>query len=150
MPDNTTVNILIDVLAKTDQLQRAYNLFHEMVDRCSIPDFYTYTIVIWSLGQKGKVDEAVELVNEMAAKGYQPEIVTYSILIDAYGKAEDWDEAMQLFERAKGMADAVIYNSIMDGAIKKGDVHASSNLFEQMEAKTCILKFKQKKKSTTF
>merc|ERR1719352_736649 len=69
--------------------------------------------------------------------GVTPDLITYSTVIKGYCVTGDLEQAIQLFTlmRKRGvMPDAVLFNSIMDGAARKQMTSLVEQVFNDMES----------------
>ena len=68
--------------------------------------------------------KAGALLSDMQQDSCQPNTITYSSLAKGYCACSDWNSAFSLFHKMVGLgleADAVIFNTLLDGCVQKGN-----------------------------
>jgi len=65
----------------------------------------------------------------------EPDLISFSTILKGYCHNGELDKALQVAEsmKARGLrSDELVYNTLMDGCVKVGDVSAGLGLFEEM------------------
>ncbi|KAK1313543.1 hypothetical protein QJS10_CPA06g02498 [Acorus calamus] len=140
-PSSVTYNVLIDGYGKAGDVQSAVS-FYERMKLCGCsPDVVTYTSLIDGYCRNGFVDESMKLWIEMKERRISPNVYTFAVLINALCK-ENWlREARELLVELKWRRDILprpfIYNPVVDGFCKAGDVDEANMIVAEMEEKGC-------------
>merc|ERR1719163_1761801 len=146
---------MVEACVANGAVDDAIKAFSDM--KTTIPDFATpastYQTLIRVLVQRKQQDKALEVYEDMRESKVQPNLATFNALIDVCarnGSVEksgqlfrdmcvhgDLEQAIQLFTlmRKRGvMPDAVLFNSIMDGAARKQMTSLVEQVFADMES----------------
>jgi pentatricopeptide repeat protein len=83
-PDIVAYTTVIHGFFKEDEIAKACDLFHEMVQQGIRPDVATYNCIIDALCKVRAMDKAEEILREMVEKGVLPDTITYTSLIHGY------------------------------------------------------------------
>ncbi|CAH1435592.1 unnamed protein product [Lactuca virosa] len=142
LPDKVTYNTLLDGFFRVGNVKKAHELLQEMliIDgfSCS-PDVVTFTSVIEGYKKLGEVSKAFKILDEMSRRNLHPNIRTFSILINALCKEGRLNEAHDLLQELNKRDDiapkAFIYNPVIDGFCKAGNVDKANVIFKEMEEK---------------
>lgn len=121
---------LIVLLGKSGQIQRAHQLFHEMVEEGCGPSAELYTALLAGYCRAGLIDEAFSILEQMKTLPQcQPDVFTYSSLIKASVDALRFDLVEALYE---DMADRlVVPNTVTQNIVLSG--YGKAGKFDQME-----------------
>ncbi|XP_031247371.1 pentatricopeptide repeat-containing protein At5g39710-like [Pistacia vera] len=159
-PNVVTYNIIIDGLCKAGLVEKARQLFLElMMQRGVDPDIYTYSILMNSYCLVDRIIDARELFDSITRNGYRPDVVcytkvkdarnlvgvmqlngafpnswTYSIFIDGLCKNGCVLEAVEMFYTLvdnKFAIDLTSLNSLIDGLCKTGRFETALGLFQK-------------------
>jgi len=107
--DNNLINLLIRMLSKFGDIDRAYNLFMRFKNS-SITT--TWTTMIHGLGLNGRGKQAIDVYFEMLkSTNFQPDAVTFTSLLTACSHSGLVCEAMNLYESMKqyGVEPAIVH-----------------------------------------
>jgi len=118
-------------------LKNALFLFREMPVEGVPYNTITYNSMLDACVKCGDLPTAEGLLREMKApeSTLEPDLITFSTLLKGYCNVGELDKALQVAEAIKGCGlrcDELVYNTLMDGCVKAGDVSAGIGLFEEM------------------
>lgn len=107
-PNDITINTSLDILIKSGEIDKAWELFEKMESKYSVkPDKYSYSTIIKALKYKPDADK----------------------LEKAFGIIEFLKEDTQSLAN-----DEIIFNCLIDVCIKLGDIEKAEKLFQDMKA----------------
>ncbi|XP_065858043.1 pentatricopeptide repeat-containing protein At4g22760 [Euphorbia lathyris] len=95
--DDHLITALIDLYAKCGNIDKAYELFHDLKEK----DVVAYSAMILGCGINGKAADAVKLFNGMTKAQIRPNLVTFTGLLTAYNHAGLVEEGYQCFKSMK-------------------------------------------------
>ncbi|KAL8217749.1 hypothetical protein R6Q57_021122 [Mikania cordata] len=103
-PDVVTYNCLIDGCCKTYRIERALELFDDMVKRDCFPNRVTYNSLIRYYFATNEIDEAIGMLHRMQELNHElPSTSSYTPVIHVFceaGKAlEAWNILVELVDR---------------------------------------------------
>ncbi|KAL8257154.1 hypothetical protein R6Q59_029195 [Mikania micrantha] len=103
-PDVVTYNCLIDGCCKTYRIERALELFDDMVKRDCFPNRVTYNSFIRYYSATNEIDKAIQMLHRMQELNHGlPSTSSYTPIIHAFceaGKAlEAWNILVELVDR---------------------------------------------------
>ncbi|BAT96819.1 putative pentatricopeptide repeat-containing protein [Vigna angularis] len=138
-PDACSYNILIHACSLTDDRDRAWKLFNEMLRRGVRPNQITFGTLInllckspqLHLPQAFKVKEEMDRVFKI-----KPNVFVYTSLIKAVGEVGDFDSAVRLKDemvRNNLKLDVVVYNTLVSGFLKGGKKDIGFRVLEEMK-----------------
>lgn len=130
-------NVTLKVLRKSRDLDRAHQLFDEMLQRGVKPNNATFSTIISCCRICNMPDKAVEWFEKMPAFGCNPDDITYSAMIDAYGKAGNVDSALALYDHARTerlRMDAVTFSTLIKIYVNTRNFDGCLNVYEEMKA----------------
>ncbi|GAB4858246.1 hypothetical protein Ancab_009643 [Ancistrocladus abbreviatus] len=78
------------------ELEKAQQLFKEMIVKGQLPNVFTYNSMICGLCLAGKFAEACSMLNEMEYRGCTPNFLVYSTLVNHLQKAHKLSEAHEV------------------------------------------------------
>lgn len=87
-PTATTYTALISAYGKNGQLDKALEIFDDMVKRGCERNVITYSSLISVCEKAGRWELALQLFDEMHHEGCKPNVVTYNSLIAACAQGE--------------------------------------------------------------
>lgn len=141
-PNLITFNVLIDGFGKSGEMVSAFKIFDKMHTFNCEPDVVTFTSLISGHCQIGELDQGLKLWDEMNSKRLFPNVYTFSVVISALCNENRLNEARdllrQLFWRDDIVPKAFIYNPVIDGFCKAGNVDEANVIVAEMEAKKCV------------
>jgi len=134
---NTVVySTLIKGFAQRKEMQRAVQLYNEMVSDGVTCNLVTFNTLIDACSRVGDMERAASLFSDMCEQGVTPDLITYSTIIKGYCVNGDLEQAIQLFTmmRKRGIVpDAILFNSILDGCAKKQMRTLTEQVLNDME-----------------
>ncbi|XAR72479.1 hypothetical protein NMG60_11019124 [Bertholletia excelsa] len=135
-----TFSVLIHGLCEAFQIEEAFRMKQEMIDKGCLPSTRTYTILIKALCDIGSMDEALGLLNEMVIKACKPNNHTYTVLIAmlcAEGRIEEANGMFRAMLKDGLLPGTVTYNALINGYCKEGKVESAFELLSVMERRNC-------------
>ncbi|KAJ3190662.1 hypothetical protein HK101_008502 [Irineochytrium annulatum] len=137
-PTESTYGLMVGALCGAGRMADAVGVFNGMLDAGVKPSLWTLTKLVrgfvWRRDWVG-----MELAwDRVAFLGYAPDVVLATIMVGGRCKAGDMEGARLLFEAVrKGdwtgvVADRMLFNAMMDGLAKDGDVAACLALYGEM------------------
>ncbi|CAO1939135.1 unnamed protein product [Urochloa humidicola] len=136
--DVISFSIVINGFFKEGKVEKACNLFHQMIQRGVPPDVVTYNIVIDALCKARAMDKAERVLRQMINDGVPPNIRTYTILTHGYSTLGQWKNAVRIFTEmtSRGfLPDAAMWNSFMASLCRHGRIKEARNIFDSMALK---------------
>ncbi|CAN4110628.1 unnamed protein product [Withania somnifera] len=140
-PNLVTFNILINGFGKRGDMLSAIKMYGRM---CSVgypPDVVTFTSLIDGYCRTGELDQGLKIWDEMNTKHLSPNLYTFSVLIHALSKENRLNEARELLRQLKLRDDIVpqpfVYNPVLDGFCKAGNLNEANVIATEMESKGC-------------
>ncbi|CAF1931991.1 unnamed protein product [Brassica napus] len=88
-------NSLIDMYAKSGEIEDAFLAFEEMEER----DVRSWTSLISGYGRHGNIEKAIDLYNKMEHEGIKPNDVTFLALFSACSHTGETEIAWKIFDR---------------------------------------------------
>ncbi|XP_059648118.1 pentatricopeptide repeat-containing protein At2g06000 [Cornus florida] len=140
-PNLFTFNVLINGFVKKGDMASALNMHEKMRFLGCIPDVVTFTSLLDGYCRSGQVDQGLKLWDEMNVKNLYPNVYTFAILINALCKENRINEARDLLRQLKSRGDIVprpfIYNPVIDGFCKAGNIDEANVIVAEMAEKRC-------------
>ncbi|XP_058208610.1 pentatricopeptide repeat-containing protein At2g06000-like [Rhododendron vialii] len=140
-PSLITFNVLIDGFGKSGDMSSARSTYEKMLCCGCLPDVVTFTSLIDGYCRSGKVDQGLRLLDEMNGRNLAPNVYTFAILINSLCKKNRINEARDLLRQLRLREDIdpkpFIYNPVIDGLCKAGNVVEANVVVAEMEAKKC-------------
>eukprot|EP00249_Psilotum_nudum_P008127 c21060_g1_i1 orf=1204-2472(-) len=133
--DIASFNIVIDLLCKGGELDKAWKLFDRMESLGFSPNIVTYNTLIFNTLKAGRVDEAHTIFQNMINKGLTPTVVTYGGLIHGLGLANQVDAAYKMFHTMKSKRctlNVFIYRILIRILCKAGRSEKAQELLKEM------------------
>ncbi|KAI4298811.1 hypothetical protein L6164_032328 [Bauhinia variegata] len=130
-------NVTMKVFRKSKDIERAENLFDEMLERGVNPDNRTFSTIISCARMCDLPDKAMEWFQKMPSLGCEPDDVTYSAMIDVYARAGNIDMALSLYDRArteKWRIDTATFSTLIKMYGMSGNYDGCLNIYEEMKA----------------
>lgn len=100
-PNLHNYNTYVKVLAEHGQVEEAWRVLRQMVERGVRPDVITYNAYLHVLGVHGRVEEAWRVLRLMTARSVQPSKISYGTVLDACGPERKWPVALFLYGEAE-------------------------------------------------
>ncbi|MQL87718.1 hypothetical protein Taro_020259 [Colocasia esculenta] len=140
-PNQVTYNILINGYGKAGDMASAVSMYENMVAQGCSPDVVTFTSLIDGYCRSGQVDDALKIWHGMCEKGVRPNAYTFAVVVNALCKVNRVSEARDLLTEMKGRTDIVpkpfIYNPVLDGFCKAGNIEDANLIFREMVERKC-------------
>ncbi|KAG9135385.1 hypothetical protein Leryth_007163 [Lithospermum erythrorhizon] len=140
-PNSFTFNALIDGFGKLGDMLSVYKVHQRMLLSGCQPDVVTYTSLIDGNCRVGELGKGMKLLDDMDEKKLSPNLYTFSVLINALCGVNRLDEARQLLSKLQMREDIIprpfIYNPVIDGFCKAGNVDEANIIVGEMEANRC-------------
>ncbi|TXG60594.1 hypothetical protein EZV62_015167 [Acer yangbiense] len=124
-PNIVCYTSMIDSLCKDGFIEKANELFSEMMGSGISPNVVTYTSLIHGLCCGGKWDEAKDLIVEMVDQHVTPNVVTFNVIIDEFcknGKIDKANELLELMMKRSVSPTTVTYNTLIYGFCLMGRI----------------------------
>ncbi|KAL6494551.1 hypothetical protein OROGR_031351 [Orobanche gracilis] len=141
-PNSFTFNVIIDGFGKKGEVALASKMYKMMVSNGFHPDVVTFTSLIDGQCRLGELERGMNLWDEMNKRKVLPNVFTFSVLINALCRENRLNEARDLLRQLKWREDIVlqpfVYNPVIDGFCKSGNVDEANAIVTEMEAKGCI------------
>merc|ERR1719515_243497 len=97
--NTVSYNTMLDANARTGKMDRADELFREMVASGISPDVITYSTLVKGHCQAGDIDQGFQVLKEMVANGvHEPDEILYNSLLDGCAKQHRVVDALKLLE----------------------------------------------------
>ncbi|XP_027342364.1 pentatricopeptide repeat-containing protein At3g61520, mitochondrial-like [Abrus precatorius] len=135
-PNSFTYNCLIHGFCRAGNIDKACELFSQMIEEGVQPNVVTLNTLVHGLCKHGRVQGAVEFFNEMKGKGLKGNVATYAVLISALCRVNKSDKAMQCFEEmlSSGCSpDAIVYNRLISGLSIAGRMDDASDVVSKLK-----------------
>ncbi|KAL5789288.1 hypothetical protein ACOSQ2_004176 [Xanthoceras sorbifolium] len=126
---------MIDGLCKDGFIDKAKELFLEMLNQGVQPDVVTFSVLLDELCKAGKIDEANRLYEFMIKGDVQPNTYTYNILMDGYclvGRIRDAEKLFVSMASKGCMPDVVSYGILIDGEMISKDMRPTVVTYNSM------------------
>ncbi|KAA8545549.1 hypothetical protein F0562_020333 [Nyssa sinensis] len=140
-PNSVTFNVLIDGFGKKGDMVLALNMYEKMLFLGCVPDVVTFTSLIDGYCRTGQVDQGLKLWDQMKKQNLPPNVYSFAILINALCNENRLSEARDFLRQLKCREDIVprpfIYNPVIDGFCKAGNVDEANMIVAEMEEKRC-------------
>ncbi|KAL8096437.1 pentatricopeptide repeat-containing protein At1g34160 [Apium graveolens] len=129
---------LLDVYAKSGDLDSARNVFDEM----SVRDVACWNVLIYGLAQGSRASDALMMYKEMEVMGLRPDEVTVLGALSACSQLGAIREGERVvdFIRVEGMdCNVQVCNAVIDMYAKCGLVDKAFWVFSSMKCRKCIV-----------
>jgi len=120
-PTVVAYNTVINGFFKEGNVNKACDLFNDMVQQGISPNLMTYNSVVDALCKARAMDKAEAVLRQMVDKGVLPDNRTYNNLIYGYSSMGQWKEAVRVFKdmASQGiLPDVVTFNMLMASLCK--------------------------------
>nr|XP_043634042.1 pentatricopeptide repeat-containing protein At2g06000-like [Erigeron canadensis] len=140
-PNTVTFNVMIDGFGKIGNMVSALNMYERMLSLGCNPDVITFTSIIDGHCLVGELPRGLKVWDEMNRRNISPNLHTFSILIRSLCRESRLNEARDLLRQLKRRDDIVskafVYNFVIDGFCKAGNVDEANVIVKEMEEKRC-------------
>ncbi|KAF5733085.1 pentatricopeptide repeat-containing protein [Tripterygium wilfordii] len=130
-PNTVTYNCLIDGFAKAGEIEKARELFDQMIKEGVLPNVITLNTVVDGMCRHGRISAAVNFFNEMQSFGLKGNATTYTVLINAFCNVNNIDKALELFDQMltkRCPPDAIVYYTLISGLSQAGRLDDASSI----------------------
>jgi pentatricopeptide repeat domain-containing protein 1 len=113
----------MNVAIKSGQLQKALEVYHEMLREGCTPNVVTYNTLIDVYGKTGQWQEALRVIDTMNASNTKPVTRTYNTLMIACNTSGQWQEALSVYNdmvRRGHQPNTTTYNALISAYSKAG------------------------------
>lgn len=150
-PDEVTYTSLINAYCVEGELSKALRLHNEMMQKGFLADDVTYSVLINGLNKKARTNEAKRLLLKLFYEESVPNDVTYNTLIEncnnnefksavglvkgfcMKGLMSEADRVFKTMLQKNHKPNAAIYNLIIHGHCRSGNVHKAFVLYMDLE-----------------
>ncbi|XP_068647876.1 pentatricopeptide repeat-containing protein At5g48910 [Aristolochia californica] len=147
-PNCFSWNTIIRAFAESDDPAEALNLYCKMLnDEFVRPNGYTIPSVLKACARVSGVREGRQVHCQVVKLGLVEDGFILSNLLRMYVIACVMDDAQKLFNRnirlgqmsdERGQNNVVLWNVMVDGCIRNGDIGAARNLFDRMPQRSVV------------
>jgi len=118
------LNLLLDNLIKSDQSDKAWEVFTTLWERNTVADSFTLSALVKGINQtnyKISLPWIIALIKETQSDpNFTPDEILYNVIIDACIKSRQYDQAIELFEYLKSpeskiKPDEITFNTLIKG-----------------------------------
>ncbi|XP_052193340.1 pentatricopeptide repeat-containing protein At2g06000 [Diospyros lotus] len=140
-PSSVTFNVLIDGFGKGHDMRSAMKIYEKMLFLGCLPDVVTFTSLMDGYCRCGQADQGLKFWDEMNVRNLSPNLYAFSVLINSLCKDNRIYEARDLLRQLRQREDIIpqpfVYNPVIDGFCKAGNVDEANAIVAEMEAKRC-------------
>jgi pentatricopeptide repeat protein len=133
-PNASSFTIRIGLHGKLLQIEKAFETFHEMVDRKLQMNTVVYGALLQACTDALELDRAVVVLQALLNSGLRPNAVVYNTLINLCSKVGKLDMVVDLFaamQRDNVKADTVTYNTLVFAHGRLGQLKEAESVFEK-------------------
>lgn len=146
-PNIVTYSTLLNGLCKEGKLQEAVEILDRMKLQGLKPDAGLYGKIISCFCDNGKYQEAANFLDEMVLGGITPNRLTWSLHIRTHNTVvqglckTDPNRAFQVYLSMRNRSisvDSLTYSSLITCFCKKGDIHKSARIVDELVLDGCL------------
>ena len=137
---------LIKAYTKVKDLNSALNVYNKMLQDSKIEkNIVIHNAMLDCCVECHKVDKMNEIYEQIKSKAIenenspQPDLITYSTVIKGYCRGKNMNEVFKIYDYLKSRddfkLDEVVYNSILDGCAKSGEIDKATTIYQDMKDK---------------
>ncbi|XP_078162038.1 uncharacterized protein LOC144557343 isoform X2 [Carex rostrata] len=128
-----TYSVLLNALSKRGYFQEVDILLREMESIGLKLDVVAYSILVKGYCEQGEIEKALEVCKDMSMKNCMPNSFTHCSIIRGLTKNHMMIEARWCLDLATKLEvrDIILYNIVIDGYAKIGDVDSAVCLYNQ-------------------
>ncbi|THU73515.1 hypothetical protein C4D60_Mb04t23690 [Musa balbisiana] len=131
-------NLLLKVLVKSNNMDKAKCLFNNMKSCSPLPNVYSYTIMVHMYTSKDTFDiyEAGKILTEMEMSGVKPNAVAYDMYIRGLCRAGDAKSAWEFLQdlQSRGLpCNTNCYNALILGFCREGELENALLVFQELK-----------------
>ncbi|KAG6479117.1 hypothetical protein ZIOFF_062577 [Zingiber officinale] len=134
-PDVVTYSTILNSHCRNGDIDLAFQLNQEMLDKGIMPDAITYSSLIRGLCGAKRLDDAWKHFRQMLRLGLRPDEFTYTTLIHGHCKEGELEKAVLLHDEMikKGiLPDVVTYGVLINGLRKVARIKEAKRLLLRM------------------
>eukprot|EP00803_Ostreobium_quekettii_P010298 evm.model.scf_32EXC.4 EVM.evm.TU.scf_32EXC.4 scf_32EXC:118782-128291(-) len=136
-PDIVSYNTVMKACGNAQKLDTAFQLYHSMRMRGLEPSIATYGTLIAVASEAQRCDRVIEVWEWLQQSGMEPNIACANSFLSALEKAGQWSETVRVFgelldSTSRLKPNAVTFNIVMTGLIRRGQADKVEHLFDQM------------------
>jgi pentatricopeptide repeat domain-containing protein 1 len=127
----------MNVAIKSGQLQKALEVYHEMLREGCTPNVVTYNTLIDVYGKTGQWGEALRVIDTMNASNTKPVTRTYNTLMIACNTSGQWQEALNVYNdmvRRGHQPNTTTYNALVSAYSKAGRLEKVADYIRLLRA----------------
>lgn len=131
-----TYGILLKSYSRKQDFDKAYTVFEKMIQAKVTLNEVTYGGLLDACAKINRMDLCVKIYNALEDVNLHMNSIIFTTILKGYIKLERYNDAMSFFNKIKkhtqltGMI--ITYNCALDTLVRKGDLEASIELFEQI------------------
>ncbi|KMT05330.1 hypothetical protein BVRB_7g174650 [Beta vulgaris subsp. vulgaris] len=136
--NSVSYNIMMKGWLIKGDLENAWKVFDEMLEREVEPSVVTYNSLIGFLCKKGDVSKGVKLLDDMVRKGKRPNTVTYALLMEglcSLGKYKEAKKMMFDMEYRGCKPRLVNFGVLMTYLAQRGELDEAKSFLLEMKKK---------------
>ena len=131
--DLTTWNTMLTGYAVNGSLQKAMEIFNEMVESGIRPDAVTFIALLSGCSHAGLTDEGQRLFDKMKKNyGLSPSVEHYACLVDMLGRAGRIKEALEVVKFMPMKPIGSVWGSLLNSCRLHGNVSLGEAIAEQL------------------
>ncbi|KAH7515846.1 hypothetical protein FEM48_Zijuj10G0069500 [Ziziphus jujuba var. spinosa] len=141
-PDSFTYTTLMDAYCKIREMDKAYMLLQEMLDKGCKLTVVAFIVLMNGFCMSGMLEDGERLLEWMLEKGIMPNTTTYNSLMKLYCIRNNMRATTEIYRGmcAQGLIpDNNTYNILIKGHCKARDMKTAGFLHEEMVAKGFLL-----------
>ncbi|XP_059067389.1 pentatricopeptide repeat-containing protein At2g39620 [Cryptomeria japonica] len=130
-------NALVDMYAKCNSIDKAWELFERMPQR----NVVSWTAMIAGYAQNEFVEKAVETFKQMQLAGVKPNSTTFASILSACAKMGALEQGMDIHQSIMEggfLSDIMIGNALVDMYAKCGRINKAYELFNKMPQRNVV------------
>ncbi|XP_044498279.1 pentatricopeptide repeat-containing protein At3g22670, mitochondrial [Mangifera indica] len=139
--ETKAMNILMDALAKENNVEHAYKVFLEFKG-CIPLDSYTFNVLIHGWCKARKLEDAERTMDEMQKHGFVPNVVSYTCFLEHYCREKDFRKAEDILKQMQERGckpSAVTYTIFVHALGKARQINEALGVYEKMKNDGCLL-----------
>ena len=138
-PNTITCSALINVLGRSKQCDKAFEIYEEMKQRKIPANIFTYSALLSACAKTRQYQRGMDVFNDLVENHREIEVdrITYSAAINCCVQGRRADKAIEIFNQmtAAGIkGNTVTYNAVLSACERSGDGTQAVEMFERMRA----------------
>ncbi|KAK9726520.1 hypothetical protein RND81_05G221000 [Saponaria officinalis] len=137
--ETAAMNMLIEVLVKEGNVERAQKVYTELKDKIP-PNSHTFNILIHGWCKATKYTEARQTMADMEKHGFQPDVYSYTCFVDYYCREKDFRKVDAIVDemQQKGCSPNVVtYTIIMRALGNAKETNKALEICHKMKQSGC-------------